>query len=94
MATTIRFKRRTSKTDSSDVKLHEGEPFYNTQSHRLYIGNKDNETIDTNKKHITQIIALNTSDNDNLIKFQIGEDENNVFEQRVNNVNAVVWQDL
>lgn len=86
MATKIRLRRRTNSDKNIGVVLAAGEPYYNTTSKRLYIGNQDNDVIDDSRKHLTQVTDLNGSNDDNLIKFQIGEDPTNVFEQRVNSV--------
>ena len=87
MATKIRLRRRTNSALNTNVVLAAGEPYYNTTSKHLYIGNNDNDLVDVEtKKHIAQITTLDESNSNNKIAFQIGEDPDNKFEQIVDNV--------
>ena len=53
--TTIRLKRSTS--NKTGIVLKRGEPFYNTTTKKLYIGNSEDESLAT-KKAITDITSL------------------------------------
>lgn len=87
MATKIRLRRRTNSALNTNVVLAAGEPYYNTTSKHLYIGNNDNDLVDVEtKKHVAQITTLDESNSNNKIAFQIGEDPDNKFEQIVDNV--------
>lgn len=101
MATKIRLRRRTNSALNTNVVLAAGEPYYNTTSKHLYVGNNDNDLVDVEtKKHIAQITTLDESNSNNKIAFQIGEDPDNKFEQLVDNVSnatkaeqLVNWKD-
>lgn len=50
---TIQLKRRTT-SGNENVKLQAGEPYYNLKDRKLYIGTKDNESLE-GRIHITQL---------------------------------------
>lgn len=87
MASVIRLRRKKndSSQDTAAVALLAGEPFYDAAKKNLYVGNTDNEII-SGKKHIAQVEPLEVADRPDIIKFQIGEDAENVLEHTVNNV--------
>lgn len=86
MATLIRFKRKKSSGDSG-VKLKSGEPYYNLQDHKLFVGNNDEDDV-TQKKHIAQI-TQNDSNNTPEIEFTIGDDASgNKYSKTINNVSV------
>ena len=75
----IQFKRKATEgapTSSNGKVLASGEPFYNLADKHLYVGNADNEEIET-KKHIAEVTVQQAGDYVN--GFQIGEDEDNVI---------------
>lgn len=77
MATLILLKRKNS-AGNNGVVLAAGEAYYNLHDKRFYIGNNDNDdTSNADKKHIAQITPLNAGSN--VIKFQIGEDPQNIY---------------
>ena len=81
MATLIRLKRKKS-SGNSGVVLAAGEAYYNTADKRLYIGNTDGEDVSSDsKKHIVQITPIDAGAT--TVKFQLGEDENNVYEKKI-----------
>lgn len=80
MATLIKLRRKKS-TGNAGVTLAAGEAYYNLVDRNLFVGNKADESVST-KKHIAQITNLDTS-NSATIKFQIGEDTNNVFTKTI-----------
>lgn len=81
MATLIRLKRKKS-TSNSGIILASGEPYYNLIDKRLYIGNTNGENISSSsKKHIAEITPIEAGAT--TVKFQIGEDENNVYEKKI-----------
>lgn len=81
MATLIRLKRKKS-TGNSGIILASGEPYYNLIDKRLYIGNTNGENISSSsKKHIAEITPIEAGAT--TVKFQIGEDENNIYEKKI-----------
>lgn len=81
MATLIRLKRKKS-SGNAGIVLAAGEAYYNTADKRLYIGNTDGEDASsTSKKHIAQITPIDAGAT--TVKFQLGEDESNVYEKRI-----------
>ena len=81
MATLIRLKRKKS-SGNSGVVLAAGEAYYNIADKRLYIGNTDGEDVSSDsKKHIVQITPIDAGAT--TVKFQLGEDENNVYEKTI-----------
>lgn len=87
MSTLIRLKRKKSKGNDG-VVLSAGEAYYNLEDKRLYVGNEDGENVlresnDPNglKKHIAQVTELEAEGS--TIKFQIGEDEHNIYEKKI-----------
>ena len=89
MATTIRFKRSTS--NKTGIVLKRGEPFYNTTTKKLYIGNSEDESLAT-KKAITDITSLSTTDS-TKVEFTIGENSNNKYTKIIDNVNHAASAD-
>ena len=81
MATLIRLKRKKS-SGNAGIVLAAGEAYYNTADKRLYIGNTDGEDVSSDsKKHIVQITPIEVGAA--TIKFQLGEDESNVYEKKI-----------
>lgn len=81
MATLIRLKRKKS-SGNAGIVLAAGEAYYNTADKRLYIGNTDGEDVSSDsKKHIVQITPIEAGAT--TVKFQLGEDESNVYEKRI-----------
>lgn len=81
MATLIRLKRKKS-SGNTGIVLAAGEAYYNTADKRLYIGNTDGEDASSaSKKHIAQITPIDAGET--TVKFQLGEDENNVYEKTI-----------
>ena len=81
MATLIRLKRKKS-SGNAGIVLASGEAYYNTADKRLYIGNTDGEDVSSDsKKHIVQITPIEVGAA--TIKFQLGEDESNVYEKKI-----------
>lgn len=81
MATLIRLKRKKS-SGNAGIVLAAGEAYYNTADKRLYIGNTDGEDASSaSKKHIAQITPIDAGET--TVKFQLGEDENNVYEKTI-----------
>lgn len=81
MATLIRLKRKKS-SGNAGIVLAAGEAYYNTADKRLYIGNTDGEDVSSDsKKHIVQITPIEAGAT--TVKFQLGEDENNVYEKKI-----------
>lgn len=81
MATTIRLRRSTS--NKSSIRLKKGEPFYNTTSHKLYIGNTEDELLE-DKKALNELTSLTSEDNQ--VNFQIGDGDNSTYTKTINNV--------
>lgn len=75
MATLIRFKRKKS-TSNNGVTLKTGEPYYNAYDKRLYVGNNENDSISSTKKHIAEVTVVDSSGR----KIQIGEDPKNIID--------------
>lgn len=99
MISVIQLRRRKSN-NNSNIILEEGEPYYNLAEKKLYVGNWEaGEAVDgkdrvdgKNKKHLTEIEKLSKDD---VVKFQIGECKDNVFEQQVNKVassHTIIWK--
>lgn len=88
MASVIRLRRKKNGSDKAltSVELLSGEPFYDAEKKNLYVGNIDNEVISDSKKHIAQIEKMEVTNRPDIVKFQIGEDDQNVLEHTVNNV--------
>lgn len=86
MASVIRLRRKKkdSSQDTAAVALLAGEPFYDAEKKNLYIGNEDGETVG-NKKHVAEVTNIGEN-NTATIKFQVGENAENVVEHTVNNV--------
>ena len=76
MADRILVKRKKT-TGNTNITIDMGEPYYNIADKQLFIGNKDGESV-ASKKHVAQITNI-TSSAENEIKFQIGEDSENVY---------------
>lgn len=85
MATTVRVKRKKS-SGNEGVTLKAGEPYYNLKDKTLFVGASDNENV-VGKKHVAQItnLAAETGRGD-TIKFRIGENTANEYEQTINGV--------
>lgn len=96
MATLIRVKRKKT-TGNNGVKLQGGEPYYNLQDKKLYVGTQTESDVpvqmgDT-QKHIAQITNTNevqetaaVNSGDATVKFTVGEATDNKYEKTVNNV--------
>lgn len=82
MADIIRFKRKRSR-GNSDVTLRAGEPYYNAEDKKFYVGAQDNGNFP--EKHIAEVTSQNSSE-DAVVCFRIGEAEDNVFHKTINNV--------
>ena len=80
MATLIRLKRKTTP-GNNNVVLAAGEAYYNLADKRLYVGSQDSEIVNENKKHLTEITAIDAGPT--VVKFQIGEDVTNVYEKKI-----------
>lgn len=89
MSTQIQLKR--SKTPNRSPELAAGEPFYNLTDKKLFIG-QDGKDL-TSRKHVSQVTRTSTSDTD-TVKFTIGEATDNVFEQKINNVDHSAASDV
>lgn len=92
MATLIRLKRKKTSgtTNAEGVKLRSGEPVYNLEDKKLYIGNKTTndsiaEKLPKDQKHITEIENQDTADNA-TVSFSVGEASDNVYTKTVNRV--------
>lgn len=92
MATLIRLKRKKTSgtTNAEGVKLRSGEPVYNLEDKKLYIGNKTTndsiaEKLPEDQKHITEIENQDTADNA-TVSFSVGEASDNVYTKTVNRV--------
>ena len=82
MSTLIQLKRKAS-TGNGNVSLLVGEPYYNLTDKKLYIGDSTTSSdIPASKKHVAQITAL-TPANSASIKFQVGENPNNIYERTI-----------
>lgn len=82
MSTLIQLKRKKS-TGNANISLLAGEPYYNLTDKKLYIGDSTTSSnIPTTKKHVAQITKLTAADSAS-IKFQVGEDPNNIYETTI-----------
>ena len=82
MAEVIKFKRKRS-TGNESVNLLSGEPYYNIEDGKFYIGVEDNKIPDL---AINQPVRkdLDTEDaENNRISIQIGPNENNKYEKTI-----------
>lgn len=99
MSTVIRLKRRRNSNGIADVKLHEGEPYYDMYNKKLYIGNMNGSPnsstgIPADQLHIAQVKNIDEKpslyqfrDSGNAnVGFRVGEAEDNIYQKTVNNV--------
>lgn len=89
MSTKIQLKR--SRTSDNSPELDAGEPFYNLTDKKLFVGH-DGTNLDK-RKHIAEIENTSVSGTD-TIRFTVGESADNVFEQKVDNVehaSSLTW---
>lgn len=96
MPTLIRLKRKKS-TGSTGVLLQSGEPYYNLDEKKLFIGNDTGEAgataIPSTQKHIAEItdkhpVTASSAKNagDATVSFSVGEASDNQYTKTVNNV--------